>query len=351
MRKLRPFQIILLAAFGFFALISIVLLSGFSSAGPTDKSAYGRQVIIWGSFDQEVMNNILDDIAKDDKAFEVVEYHEKDPLTFDFELLNAIAEGRAPDLIVLRHDRLVTNRVKLLSIPYETISKREFRDSYVDGAEIFARPDGIYALPIAVDPLVMYWNRDILASNGLAAAPTTWEEIVNVVAPAITITKDNRDIVLSTLAFGEYRNVVHSKEILSMLMMQSGSGLIDESDIGYSVLLNETSPIGGNPLETSLQFYTTFSNVTSRLYSWKRAQRDDRDEFVSGDLALYFGLGSELDLLKRQNPNLNFDVAPVPQGVSASIKRTHGTFYGFAIVRATANPPCGFAAARTTANP
>ena len=88
-KNLRPFQIILLAVFGFLALISIVLLSGFSPSDITGDSAYGKQVIIWGTFDQRVIKDILDDISGDDKAFEVVEYVEKDVRTFDFELLNS----------------------------------------------------------------------------------------------------------------------------------------------------------------------------------------------------------------------------------------------------------------------
>ena len=58
---------------------------------------------------------------------------------------------------------------------------------------------------------------------------------------------------------------------------------------------------------------------------------------MSEDLALYFGYGSEGVDIERQNPNLNFDIAEVPQGASATVRRTYGKFYGLALVRNTQN--------------
>ncbi len=64
-------------------------------------------------------------------------------------------------------------------------------------------------------------------------------------------------------------------------------------------------------------FYTRFARPDNTLYSWNRSFSSDRDRFVSGDLALYFGYGSEGKELERLNPNLNFDIAEVPQGATA----------------------------------
>ena len=73
--------------------------------------------------------------------------------------------------------------------------------------------------------------------------------------------------------------------------------------------------------------------------------QEDTDAFLSGDLALYFGFGSEYQSLQQKNPNLNFDVASVPQGEQATALRTYGEFYAFAIPKASTHVQEAFAVA------
>lgn len=346
MMNLRPFQIVLLGVFLFLAFLSLVLLSQYKRTNGTQELAFGSRVVIWGTLDQDAFDATFRSVTQEDASFQVVEYREIDERTFDDELVNAIAEGRSPDMIVLSADSLVKHRAKLLPIPYETMTRATIRSTYIDGAEIFARTDGVYAVPFAVDPLLMYWNRDIFASNGLAQAPRTWEEMVTSVVPQVTVRDNDRNILRSAIAFGEFRNVRYAKQILMMLAIQSGSDLVSEDERGYRVNINNSSVATRAPLEASVQFFTNFSNANSPLYSWNRAMPDDQNAFLSGDLAIYFGPGSEAKNIDKKNPNLNFDVAGVPQGASATALRTYGTFYGFAIPRASQNPNGAYAAAQ-----
>ncbi len=301
MMNLRPFQIVLLASFALVAFIALIFLGGYQATPSQEEVAYGNEVIIWGTLEDSVFETVFRNIAQEDKAFGVVQYFSVPEQDFDDELINAIAEGRSPDMVVLSADNLVKHRAKLLAIPYESISLRDYRTTYVDGAEIFALRDGIYAIPFAVDPLMLYWNRDMFASHGLAQAPTSWETIVANVVPKITMTDTNRNIVQSALAFGEYRNVSHAKEVLMLLALQSGSAMVTESDRGYSVGINQSTAQGARaPLEASLQFFTDFSNPNSPAYSWNRAMAEDKNSFLSGDLALYFGFGSEAENIDKK---------------------------------------------------
>ncbi len=346
--NLRPFQIFLLTAFAIIAVVSIILLSNFQSETSTEQLAYGSKVEIWGTFDPAIVDRLFQNITQEDKGFAVVSYRRIDARMFDDEFVNAIAEGRSPDMIMLSSADLVKHRAKLVPIPYETLPVRTFRDTYVEGAEIFALRDGVYAVPFAVDPLVMYWNRDIFASNGLAQPPATWEEVVANVVPRTTLRDAGRNVTQSGIAFGEFRNVHRAKDVLLLLALQSGSSGVTESERGYVVRLNESPEGSGSrvPLEASLQFFTDFSNANSANYSWNRAMARDTDAFTSGDLALYFGRASEAPSIDSKNPNLNFDVAAVPQGGTATARRNFGTFYGFAIPRASANVNGAYAAAQ-----
>lgn len=350
--NLRPFQIILLAVFGFMALAALVLLSSYQSTQSTEELAYGQGVEIWGTFDVALVDTLFQNIAQEDKAFSVVRYERIDAANFDNIFVNAIAEGRSPDMIMLSSEDLVKHRTKLLAIPYTSLPIGSYRDTYVDGAEIFAMSDGIYALPFAVDPLVMFWNRDIFASNGIALPPTTWEQVAAEVVPKTTRRDQNRDVTQSAIAFGEYRNVYRAKDMLMLLALQSGSASVTENERGYTVNLNQA--VDGStraPLDAAVQFFTDFSNANSAAYTWNRALPLDTQAFLSGDLALYFGRGSEAQGINNKNPNLNFDIAPLPQGGNASAQRGYGVFYGFAIPKASGNRAGAFAAANRIMSP
>lgn len=346
--NIRPFQIALLAGFAILAILSIFLVKIYKPTTTVSDWFYGERVVVWGSVDTNIFKNIQNQIKSVDPEFDSIEYYYVDPREFDNELVNAIAEGRSPDLIFLRSDALVKHRAKLLPIPYDSLPLRDFKDTYVDAGEIFALPEGIYALPFMIDPLVMYWNRDLLATAGFAQPPTTWESVVANYVPALTTKDNSRNILQSAIAFGEYRNVKNAKDMIMALAMQSGSSLVTVNERGYSVDLDKAQASGERPpLTASVEFYTDFSNANSPLYTWNRAQPVDENAFVSEDLAIYFGKGSEAENIAGKNPNLNFDVAMIPQGAAATVKRTSADVYGLAIPRGAFNAQGAYAAART----
>ena len=56
-------------------------------------------------------------------------------------------------------------------------------------------------------------------------------------------------------------------------------------------------------------------------------------------------------MLDRENANLNFDIAPVPQGSGATTIRDYGDFYAFAIPKASQNRPGALAVALILSQP
>jgi ABC-type glycerol-3-phosphate transport system substrate-binding protein len=343
--NLRPFELFLVLGFGLLGLLALGLLATYKPPVDTTTTALGGSVEIWGTLSEDAFYQTLKPISEAQPAYAVISYREVRPETFDNELLNALAENRGPDLVLLPHEELVSYRSKIQPIPFENFPERDFRNLYIDGAEIWKLNDGVYGYPIAVDPLVMYWNRDILSSKNVLTAPTTWEAIVNNIVPTFVERDFNRNITLSPLAFGEYRNVQNAQEIISMLTIQGGSSLVTDAGEGrYRVLLNQSPESGRTPLEAAVTFYTNFASPSNPLYSWNRARPQDRDAFLSEDLILYFGKGSEARSLAAQNPNLNFDIAEVPQGATASLRRTYGTFYGLSLLRSANNKPGAYIA-------
>lgn len=349
--NIRPFEIALIGTFALIALIGLVFLANYQSKSSDEELRYGSQVEIWGTLDDQVFQKLFDELGQSDKALTVVDYTEIDERTFESDLLNAIAEGRSPDLIVLPQSLLATYRTKLLAIKAETLDPRTFRDTYIDGAEVFLLSDGTYGIPFAVDPLVMYWNRDIFSGSGLAEPPKTWEKLLGETVPATVRMDDRYNITQSAVAMGEYGNVARAKEVLAMLLFQAGTRIVEEVEGGYRVTLGAGAKNSLSPADAVLSFYAQFVIPGKELYSWNRSLPLDRTAFLSGDLALYFGKGSERSRLELENSNLNFDTAPVPQGADATVRRNYGDFYAFAIPRASLNAQGAYAVALLLSNP
>lgn len=337
--KLRPFELALVLIFGGLIIAALIIIRVYQPSPDSDdpNDVQVGQVDIWGTLPGDGVSNVLAALKDTSKGLLGVTYRYVRPEEFKDTLTNALADGRGPDAVIISHEDLVSVRQRIKPFSYESFPVRDFKNLYVDGASIFALQDGIYGYPVAVDPLMLYWNRNILTTEGYLGAPKTWEEMVNTVFPDLIDRDFDRTIHRSVVAMGEYANVRNAFGIVSMLLIQQGSKVVTEGDNGaYTIRLNQSNT-GSEPLRVTADFYTRFSKPSNALYSWNRAFAEDRQQFLSEDLIFYFGYGSEAKDLERANPNLNFDIAEVPQGEAASLRRTYGKFYGLSLLKSSDN--------------
>lgn len=338
--KLRPFELALVVIFGGLALGALIMLKVYDpppSEGNLELALIG-QVDIWGTLPSDGINSLLKELGEENEAYANVTYRYYSPDRFDDTLVTALADGVGPDLILVSQEKLVEMRKRIYPFSPEQFPLPDFKNAYVDGAEIFYLSDGLYGYPMAVDPLMLYWNRDILSTEGYLAAPKTWENLVNVMFPKLISRDFDRNIDRSVVAMGEYKNVRNAFGIISALLIQQGTkGVIENQEGKYLVQLS-TSIGGGDPLVATADFYTRFSRPSNALYSWNRSLPNDRLQFVGEDLAFYFGYGSEGPQIERLNPNLNFGIAEIPQGEAATVRRTYGRFYALSMLKSTNNP-------------
>jgi ABC-type glycerol-3-phosphate transport system substrate-binding protein len=338
-----------------FAVLAIIGLAVFATyRGGSEGGESMGTVTIWGTYPAETMNRTIS-AADAVTGFEFsgrVTYSEKDPETYDTDLLEAFATGNGPDLFFVSDRSLLKHMNKIRPIPYSNLSKRQFQDTFIEEAELFLGEEGIYATPFSVDPMVMYWNRDILAAEGVAQPPQYWEAFYDL-SPRITRRDPSANIQRATVALGEFENIRHASGILSTLIMQSGNEIARRGpgDDMRSVLgrgINvEAASQQSNAASNAVRFYTEFSNPVKSVYSWNRSMPNSRRAFTSGDLAFYFGRASEVSYIRQANPNLNFAVAPMPQIRENDEKMVHGRIRGLAIAQSSDNPQGAIQAAFT----
>ncbi len=328
----NKFKLILTGVFIFFILLGLVAFSTYKS--PSNTSA-NINITIWGTIDKNIFDSYINKYKQDKNLEFQLTYLYKSLNTIDNQLVEAIATGKAPDAILIPQtlEKRYLDKVYLMT----SIPTRDFLNTFVEEAELYLRPTGIFALPFFIDPLVMYWNRDIFSNAGIALPPTKWTEFPALSAK-LSKSDNNANITKSLTSLGEYRNVDNAKALLSTLIMQAGSPIISEEGGIFRSKLTYQGPSDILiPANSALQFFTDYSNPKKSVYSWNRSLPRSRQAFLSEDLAIYFGFASEFSDIKEKNPNLNFDVALMPQVLNANLKTTYGDIYGFSILKNTQN--------------
>ncbi|MDB5204599.1 MAG: protein of unknown function with transrane region [Candidatus Taylorbacteria bacterium] len=339
--KTNATQIIILGIFILFLVTGVIVFAKFSTSSNTNADA--TQVVIWGTVPEGAIANVLDVVSGQKMASINIAYKEIPANNFEQTLIESLADGYGPDAVLLPNTLLLKNQRKFTVISTDALSARTFQDTFVEGAEPLMTSKGTYGVPLLVDPLVMYWNRNILTSKNVARPPQTWEEVLSL-TNLLTERRDDRSILKSTVAMGDYSNVAYSKDILLALTMQAGGVFVGRDSNDRAVnLLNADSAIDSlSPFSASLTFFTQFSDPLKSVYSWNRSLPDSEKSFINGDLAFYFGHASDAGDIRAKNPNLNFDIAPLPQPKDSAVKVTSGTMYSFSILATSKNQQAAF---------
>jgi ABC-type glycerol-3-phosphate transport system substrate-binding protein len=344
--QFNVFQIGLIVVFVLMFIVGIFIFA----TNKIDNSNTLRPVpiTIWGPESLSVaFDEILRDLRGEDESFKFVTYEGKNTYTMYGDLIEAIATGQGPDLVIMNSAGILPLKNKVFPISFETLPLSTFREMYIDGADIFTLVDGTYTYPLLVDPLVLYWNKDIFASAGMAEAPKDWDSFVSLV-PRLSTIVGGSELTQSAVAFGEFDNVLHAKEILLAMIMQTGTDIVTQSADGksfISVITGQESSVTSSDL--ALLFYTSFSNPVKTVYSWNKTFDRSREAFAANKVAMYAGFLSEEKILSEINPNLNFAMAVWPQSVNTKKSVTFGNFQGISVLKSSMNPKYALYVAQT----
>ncbi|OHA17781.1 MAG: hypothetical protein A2664_04215 [Candidatus Taylorbacteria bacterium RIFCSPHIGHO2_01_FULL_46_22b] len=330
MRDISIFQLILLSVFGVFVIVGIIVVSVYGAKGGASQTQ-SISMTVWGTLDRQQMQRVISKGLSGRQLLKV-NYVEKSEKTFDDDLVQAVATGSGPDIVLFRLDSLLSDLPLIVPIPYDLYPARDFNDTFIEEGRLFLSSTGALAIPFTVDPLVMYWNRDLLSREGFGTPPRFWDEVFSVV-PKLTKKDSNGTITQSAIGLGEYGNVKHAKDILAAMILQSGNKIVSwNRDLtSTNVDLQESDSLA----PSVLSFYTQFSNAQKPVYTWNRALVDSQSMFLSNRLALYIGFASEARDIRAKSPNLNFDVVSLPQSRTGNVTGTLGRLYGFAILKSS----------------
>jgi len=335
---MTKFQLVLTGIFGAFLIVGVIIFSSYrGNSGDT------ISVVIWGTIPQTTFFDVIKETSLHQSKEFNLQYVQKTEAEFDADFIEALASGNGPDVFMLGSEKILKHRNKTFAIPYDIFTARQFKDSFIEGAEIYMAPEGVLALPVSVNPLVMYWNRTIFTAVKITEPPKYWDEFYNL-ANQISKKDGALNISRSAVAFGEFGNITHAKEIIINLAMQAGTPITkwDENNSKVVNVFADSFNKSTIPAEAAVNFYTEFSNPAKPSYSWNRSLNNSTNYFLGGDLALYFGFANEISNLQIKNPNLNFDVASVPISREGGVNVSYAKFNAFAITKASKNLNAAF---------
>ncbi len=254
---------------------------------------------------------------------------------YEKKLVDAWSEGTGPDIFLVHNTWVDKYQNKILPLPailklpvvvesgwlkkekkaviqeFPTLTAYQLRDLFPDVVYADAvREDKIYGLPLSIDTLAIFYNRQHLNAAGLSSVPKTWQELVEAV-PKLTKQDDKGSIIQSAVSLGGANNINRSNDILSLLMLQNGTTMTDSrGQVAFNKenVNQEELPPG----EHALKFYTDFALPSQEVYTWNETLPEALELFSAGKLSILFGYTYQLPIIKTQAPKINLGVAAMP---------------------------------------
>lgn len=362
------------------AVLSIfgVLLGQGCAKGPSAEAVkLSKKAVlnVWGVMDdvdayQEIFSDFRKARPNVDIRFRRLRLEE-----YEQELLNTLAEDRGPDVFMV-HDSAVDKYLpKILPMPKQVKTavqvvtgtlkkevtsqvvaqpllslkalKSEFADAVVKNSvrnvNVAGKPDErqledrIVALPMYVDTLALYYNKDLLNAARIPTPPEDWGQFQ---AQVKKLVKQNEvgQIAQAGAGIGTGKNVERAFDILSLLMLQNGTVMAD--DEGFPMFTRMPAELEGKreqlPALQALGFYTDFANPAKDVYTWNADQPNSLEAFIQGTSAFFLGYGYHLPLIRARAPKLNLGLTKAPQIGAPEVN--YANYWMWTVSKKTASP-------------
>jgi len=322
--------------FGFLAVVIIFILlvilgviPGLKKGSSINGSPTEVELEFWGIDKESAFRPLIDSYQSANSGV-TINYVQVDPDDYEEKLIDALASRRGPDVLMIKHNWLPKHFEKLYPIPTANLSVKELKEAFVDVVtDDMVYQQKIWGLPLWIDTLALYYNKDIFNSAGIAVPPTTWQEFQNV-SRSLTEKNVNGEIQRAGAAIGTSSNIDNSADVLSLLMLQAGSSITNNS--GSAVFADTLG-------KQAVSFYTSFANPASLYYCWNNSLPESITAFAQGKVAMLLGYNSDKALIEAKNSYLNYGVTAMPQSVkSPDVVKNYADYWALTVSANSQNP-------------
>ncbi len=280
-------------------------------------------------------------------------------------IINEIAEGEGPDIMMIQNSWMPKHWKKLLPMPLDlpiVMTPDVFRQTYFQAAsDDLILDEKIYGMPLSIDNLAVYYNKsyfkDLLATTDRPGP--LWEDIKNQV---FGLTKPNNSperFALAGMGLGRGDNITVAVDALYTMMLQYGTKFYDEKGENASFAKQAESLDGiKNPGEAAMELYTSFALPSYKNYSWNETitgfspEEKEINPFVRGKVAMILGYpylynNLVLAIQNQQRAGQSYidvndiGIAPMPQlvtGTESTRRDTLASYFPLVVPRTTKYP-------------
>src|SRR3989338_5477688 len=168
------------------------------------------------------------------------------------------------------------------------------------------RGGAVFGLPLSMDTLAIYYNKDLLDRAGVPEPPKNWDEFQEAVKKITKYDKRSGVIVQAGAALGTGNNIPNSDDLLYMLFKQSGVEFVDRGGRAVFNIVPRDARGEETPAMKVMSFYSDFADASRDTYSWNETMPNALDSFTNGSVAFFFGYSYHYPVIKARAPQLNF---------------------------------------------
>lgn len=294
-----PFRNLVPVLIGLGAIIILTILGFVVFPKLFKKTVSNVTLNYWGLWEpSSVMQAVIADYEAANPGIKI-NYTMQSPKNYRSRFLTAATQSNPPDIVRIHNTWLPMLKKDLAPAPDTVLKTSDMSDYYPIVQKNFVSNGKIYALPMEIDGLALFYNEDIFKEAG-ATPPSDWNTLRKL---AFDLTKTNVEtkiIERAGVALGTTNNVEHWSDILGLLILQ-----------------NSGDP--GKPSQTAVQDALTFYTIISTQdKSWDASQPNSVYAFATGTVAMIIAPSWQVSEVKAINPDLHFKVAPAPVLPSAN---------------------------------
>lgn len=317
------------------AIVIVIIVIMISVIFPK-KSCKPANLEMWGLYDeQEIFREFIIGFKEENKCSIEIVYKKMSAETYEQDLINAFASDKGPDIWIMHNTWLPKHKDKITELPQEIakFSMENFQTTFVEVAEHDLTDQGeIYGIPLYIDTLAFFYNKDYFNTAGISAPPETWEELVDDNLGKLIQRNQWGDIERAGISLGTAENINRSTDILSLIMLQNGTEMVSAdkktSTISSTITLNGESY---SPGKEALRFYTDFSNPTKKIYTWNRQMPYSIDAFADGKSAIMLSYAYQIPTIKSKSPYLRYGISPMLQTKDRKIDINYANYWAYTV--------------------
>lgn len=266
----------------------------------------------------------------DDIRFEIKEFESN--TTLQEELINTLAEGESPDIIVTKSDWIRLNTKKLLPLHDQTsLTTTKYRELFHPGTHHLIAQDKIWGIPLSVETLAIMSNIEHLNERLTTDTDlSTWESVQDKSRRLTTTDNSLSRFATTGLALGGPKTTHNGQEAALTLLVQKIGSPWDPTHKKWTLAEHTTNPaknVWNDKTQEVLTFFQSFSDPSSPNYSWNKLLahpvHKDFEPFLRGKTSLIIVTPKDFEQIQNRIKSLrdsgertisplNIQVHPLP---------------------------------------